>query len=242
MTQQATADKRKTAVVDDFFGAVFARLERWRPEFEAQLAKRFAASTQAVPLLTGAQLSDLVNVEANRILTEGTLPLYGAGFCASDAIVASGSPLAWWQGPDRAPLVASTFGAGQGAIDLRRLEWYRVPEATGRRHVAGPFVDYLCSNEITMTSAVPVKLNGQFAGVLCADVLVATLERELLPQLGAGVTLLSSAGRVVVSADPGFDTGDLFTVIDIAAGEREMPGARVLSAANSPFVIIDPVV
>ncbi|MBC9927913.1 MULTISPECIES: hypothetical protein [unclassified Leucobacter] len=236
MTQHDTAgETRGLVVVDAFFGAVFKQLERWRPELEAQLSARMAAGP-----LSGAQLSELVEDEANRLLQDDALPLYGAGFCASDAIVASGSPLSWWQGPDRSPLVASTFGVGQGAIDLRRLEWYRVPEATGQRHVAGPFVDYLCSNEITMTSAVPLTLDGVFAGVICADVLVATLERELLPQLGDGATLLSSAGRVIVSADPSCETGDLFTEIDIAGGERELAGARVESSSDSSFVIIAP--
>lgn len=235
MTQQTAEDARRLAIVDDFFGAVFERLERWRPELAAQLVQNMHGTA-----MSGQQLSDLVHEEANSILLEGELPLYGAGFCASDAIVSSGSPLSWWQGPDRTPLVASTFGVGQGAIDLRRLEWYRVPESTGKRHVAGPFVDYLCSNEITMTSAVPLEIDGRFAGVLCADVLVATLEDKLLPQLGAGATLLNSAGRVIVSADPGFNTGDLFTELDVAAGDRELAGARVITSPDSTFVIIEP--
>lgn len=236
MTQQTIAgDARRLAIVDNFFGAVFDRLERWRPQLEAQLAAQLAEGP-----ISGMQLSELVEGEANRVLTETELPLYGAGFCASDAIVTGGSPLSWWQGPEQSPLVASTFGLGQGAIDLRRLEWYRVPEATGERHVAGPFVDYLCSNQITMTSAVPLELDGRFAGVLCADVLVATLEQELLPRLGDGVTLLSAAGRVIVSADPEFETGDLFAQLDIATGERDLPGARVVASTNSPFLLIEP--
>ena len=55
-------------------------------------------------------------------------------------------------------LASSTFGPGQAAIDLHRLEWYRVPAATLERHIAGPFVDYLCSNEITLTASIPVCL------------------------------------------------------------------------------------
>jgi hypothetical protein len=232
MTHQTIADAQKIAIVDDFFDAVFHLLESWRPEIEAMLTERLASAPEGAGQITGAQLSDLVEEEAKRLLALGALPLYGAGFCASDALILSGSPLAWWQGADRAPLVASTFGIGQGAIDLRRLEWYRVPEATGKRHVAGPFVDYLCSNEITMTSAVPIEIDGRFAGVLCADVIVATLESELLPRLGAGVTLLNSAGRVIVSADPELETGDLFD-------RSSLPG-RAVTAEGSPFVLIEP--
>ena len=69
----------------------------------------------------------------------------------------------------------------RAAIDLERLEWFRVPAATGERHVAGPFVDCLCSNEVTLTASMPVFMDDAFVGVACADVLAADLEAEMLP-------------------------------------------------------------
>src|SRR5690606_19467320 len=111
---------------------------------------------------------------------------------------------------------SSTFGPGQAAIDLERLEWYRVPRKTGRGHVAGPFVDYLCSNEITLTSTLPVLVNDEFYGVACADVLVSTIEELLLPTIddAQGAALVNVNGRVVVSTDPDLDTGDRYEGLD----------------------------
>ena len=80
------------------------------------------------------------------------------------------------------------------------------------RDSAGPFVDYLCSNEITLTASIPVMIDGEFSGVLCADVLVASLEDLLLPLLQPldGAAIVNSSGRVVVSAHHSYETGDRF--------------------------------
>ena len=195
------------AQFDDFIDGIFAPLEAWLPRLQQQLAERLALGP-----ITGAGLTALVEAEAHALLESTDRPLYGAGFCAAETVVTEGNPLAWWQGPERALLASSTFGPGQAAIDLHRLEWYRVPAATLERHIAGPFVDYLCSNEITLTASIPVMLDGEFSGVLCADVLVASLEDLLLPLLQAldGAAVVNSSGRVVVSAHHGYETGDRF--------------------------------
>nr|WP_237465324.1 hypothetical protein [Leucobacter luti] len=194
---------RALARAETFFDGVFAPLEAWLPLLRQRLTGALADGP-----VTGAQLAALVEADAHAVLDTHDRPLYGAGYCASDEIVSEGNPLAWWQGAERSLLASSAFGPGQAAIDLVRLEWYRVPEATGERHVAGPFVDYLCSNEITVTSALPVALGADFVGVICADVLVSSLERALLPDLAGGVTLVNANGRVIVSSDPEWETGD----------------------------------
>ena len=224
-------------LVDAFFDGVFAPLERWLPELRGQLELALADGP-----IAGAQLAALVESGAHAILDTTDRPLYGAGFCASGRVVAEGNPLAWWQGPERALLASSTFGPGQAAIDLVRLEWYRVPEATGRRHVAGPFVDYLCSNEITITSALPLVVDGTFWGVVCADVLVASLEEALLPRIGelAEATLVNTSGRVVVSGDPGAETGDRYAGADPERGVASIAGDRVLPSRRYPFALVLP--
>jgi hypothetical protein len=205
--EQASQQAREQLIaqVDDFFDGVFAPLDEWLPRLQLLLAEKLTQGP-----LTGSQLCALIEPEAHAILESTDRPLYGAGYCATDHIVTEGNPLAWWQGPERSLLASSTFGPGQAAIDLERLEWYRVPAETGQRHVAGPFVDYLCSNEITLTASIPVLLDGEFSGVMCADVLVASLEDVLLPlvsELG-GAVIVNAHGRVVVSADPRYETGD----------------------------------
>ncbi|GAA2190242.1 cache domain-containing protein [Leucobacter alluvii] len=225
--------------VDDFFDGVFAPLDRWVPSLASALRRESEAGA-----LTGAQLAAIAKPGAHQVLDTEGRPLYGAGFCASEELVSEGNPLAWWQGPERALLASSTFGPGQAAIDLMRLEWYRVPEATGDRHVAGPFVDYLCSNEVTITSAVPVLVGGDFWGVVCADVLVSSLEDALLPVFVGhrGSTLVNANGRVVLSNDPDFETGDRYPGADPEGGlselDRSNVDVRVLSSQRYPFSLL----
>lgn len=220
--------------VDEFFDGVFAPLDAWLPRLGEQLRQQLRGGP-----MSGAQLAALVEPEAHAILDASDRPLYGAGYCASESVVSEGNPLAWWQGPERSLLASSTFGPGQAAIDLVRLEWYRVPLATGERHVAGPFVDYLCSNEITITSSIPVMLDGGFAGVVCADVLVSSLEGVLLPSVAElpEATLVNAGGRVVVSSDPGYETGDRF-----AGGGLDSldDSVRVARSSRYPFALVAP--
>lgn len=220
--------------VDEFFDGVFAPLDAWLPRLSAQLHEHLRGGP-----MTGAQLAALVEADAHAILDHSERPLYGAGYCASETVVSEGNPLAWWQGPERSLLASSTFGPGQAAIDLVRLEWYRVPQATGERHVAGPFVDYLCSNEITVTSSIPVMLDGRFSGVVCADVLVSSLEGALLPSVGElpEATLVNASGRVVVSSDPECETGDRFAGGEVDALEGSV---RVARSSRYPFALVVP--
>lgn len=227
---------RALTQVEDFFDGVFAPLDEWLPRLQRQLASHRASGR-----LTGGQLAALVEPDAHAILDTIDRPVYGAGYCANDAIVGEGNPLAWWQGAERNLLASSTFGPGQAAIDLVRLEWYRVPEATGQRHIAGPFVDYLCSNEITITSTIPVVIEGEFAGVICADVLVSSLEDVLAPALAAGLTLVNASGRVVVSNDPDCETGDRYAGVRPETGVAALAGSRQLvGSARYPFSLIAP--
>lgn len=222
--------------IDDFFDGVIAPLDAWLPELETALRTALADGP-----ISGAQLTAITQTRAHGILAQTERPLYGAGYCASAAVVNEGNPLAWWQGEERSLLASSTFGPGQAAIDLERLEWYRVPQETGLRHVAGPFVDYLCSNEITLTSAVPLIVDGVFWGVACADVLVSSLERAMLSDLAdvPNVTLVNSGGRVVISSDPDFDTGQRYVgagVADDAAGSD----VSVVRSERYPFSLVVP--
>lgn len=243
MTQDKAQDvdalRETLGSVDAFFDGVFAPLERWLPTLESELGHALSDGR-----ITGTQVANLVEAGAHVILEATERPLYGAGFCASEAIVSEGNPLAWWQGADRSLLATSTFGPGQAAIDLVRLEWYRVPERTGERHVAGPFVDYLCSNEITLTSALPVHVDGEFLGVACADVLVHSLEGAMLSDLrvAENVTLVNAGGRVVISTDPDYETGDRYSGIGADSGIAALgEDVRVVTSEKYPFSLVMPV-
>jgi hypothetical protein len=141
----------------------------------------------------------------------------GSGLVADPDLI-DGAPwhLLWWTaGPDRsiAPLQVVSDPARDGFRDYTLLEWWAAPRRTGRPHITGPYVDYLCTDAYTLTFTVPVhRPDGSMAAVVGSDVYVARAERLLLPALRAGgrpATVLNSAGRVVVSSHSGHATGAL---------------------------------
>jgi len=138
--------------------------------------------------------------------------VYGAGFIAAIGLLTDERHhLSWWQGEEPKRLLLAAQSVNKEHIDYSELEWFRVPMETGRGHVAGPYVDYLCSDEYTITVAAPVHIDTVFVGVAGLDLLIDSIERQLLPQLaelGDKVTVINSVGRVVVSTDPHHAAGD----------------------------------
>ncbi|GGN62439.1 hypothetical protein GCM10010112_20580 [Actinoplanes lobatus] len=120
--------------------------------------------------------------------------------------LADGRPgLEWWMGsPERRSQLALDLDpASDTFVDVGRQPWYSVPRATGRRHVTGPYVDYVCAEQYALTFTVPVTDHGTFAGIAGADVFVGDFERALRPALravGTPVALVNTHGRVVAGS------------------------------------------
>ena len=211
-----TVDDTVTAVTA-IFGAVFARIEGWRSRIEQLIADAEGQVTTAeVDALAG-------NLVATDLGLPGALVI-GAGFVAAPRFLTDTDwHLAWWLG------ASNTFGLGTAKPALRRLEavedesndsfrdytnleWWRVPVRTGEPHITGPYVDYLCTDDYTLTLTMPVRYDGELVGVVGADLYVTDIERMLLPRLrdlGGLATVVNSAGRVVVSTDPHRAPGSL---------------------------------
>lgn len=206
-TTTTTAPPDAAQIVEEYFGSPIRSLQAWIDPCAAELSKLAAAGS-----LNRARLDAVVEPYASRTLALPDVPVYGAGFIAAiDLLSDAQSHLAWWQGEDRRKLVLASQSVNKEHIDYRELEWYRVPMSTLLPHVAGPYVDYLCSDEYTITIAVPVISEGAALGVAGLDLLVSEVERELTPRfaaLGQQVTLTNGVGRVVVSTDPRCATGD----------------------------------
>ncbi len=205
----STQDTLESAahLVREYFLEPIRTLEGWVGTLAQALEK-----TRATGALTRAKLDTIVEPHAIRTLALPSVPVYGAGFIAAiDLLSDARNYLAWWQGADQRQLVLASQSVNKEHIDYSELEWYRVPLATGLPHVAGPYVDYLCSDEYTITVAVPVRIGTEFAGVAGLDLLIDAVERDLVPRLralGAEVTLVNGVGRVIVSTDPQWATGD----------------------------------
>jgi hypothetical protein len=108
--------------------------------------------------------------------------------------------LEWWWRTTTGTLAALRVNLDPQApdfFDYALTDWYAIPARTGTASVAGPYVDYVCTNEYTVTLSHPVVVGGQMLGVAAADVLVSSLERFLMPDL------LHRPGEVVVTNDNG---------------------------------------
>lgn len=177
----------------------------------AQLQEQLAA----VCAVEGVGAADVTEVALP--LTRDMLarhPLYGGGFVAAPGFLADRHLyLGWWQGDDQALLAQRAAPSTGDPFDYSRMEWYRTPVATGRRHITGPFVDYVCCDEYILTATAPVVINGRAAGVVGADTLLETFEALMLPVFRtAGATLVNHYRRVVISADPRIPAGRLIDV------------------------------
>jgi hypothetical protein len=106
------------------------------------------------------------------------------------------------------------------------MEWFRVPRDEARRMVGGPYFDYRGADRFALTFAIPVAVDGVFAGVAGADVALAHLEAELLPVLRrvpSRAALLNHERRVVTANTPYFVTGARVRLDDPAASVQVLP-------------------
>ena len=178
--------------VTDLFEGLFADIEQVRIALEHRLRHG--------PVDAAAALA-AVGPPARALLDHGLA--LGAGYVAGrDALTDRTLYLAWWQGEEQQLLGEADSPASGDPFDYTRREWFRVPSESGRRHITGPYVDYVCTDEYVVTSTVPLVVDGIGYGVVGADVLAETLEDRLLPAVHrSGVTLVGEHGRVIVSSD-----------------------------------------
>jgi len=204
--------------VEQHFHRVFEELAQW----QAALGELFTAGPVSAAMATAAIATRVIP------FLDGPHHLVGAGFVAArDALSDKALFLAWWQGDDRRLLAEPRLNATE-TFDYTRRPWFTNPEATGQRHITGPYVDFVCTDEYTVTATAPVTVGGRMVGVVGADTLVETLEDLLLPDLRlAGATLVNEHGRAVVSADP-----------HVGPGDRVNGGRETLACAGLPLAVV----
>ena len=163
-------------------------------------------------------ISDVLGAYPDFVAGCGVIPIQG---------LLDDSPywMEWfWSVPDREPeaLRVNLEPLAPDFFDYTTADWFVTPERTRKRHIAGPYVDYVCTNEYATTLALPVEVRGEFVGIVALDVTVSGWERRILPVLraiGAPVTLANASGRVIASTSPGRSPGGR---LDAAANARGM--------------------
>jgi len=183
-------------VVESVVGDAFALADRIGAEAEAVFTRQTTVRR--------ADLGGVVEL-AQPALEDPAGRIQGAGFVAAiDALADSRWWLEWFMLSNGTTerLIVDTDPRGENFYDYESLPWYDVPQRTGRRHITGPYVDYLCTDDYTLTFTVPVVVRDKFVGVAGADVRVFTFEKAILPCLRAThrkVAIVNDQGRIVTS-------------------------------------------
>ena len=139
--------------------------------------------------------------------------------------------LAWWQGEDLTLLAERGVPLGHHVFDYTRHEWFQTPLTTGERHVTGPYVDYVCTDEYVLTATVPVLVDGRMAGVAGADTRLETFEELMRSSLTGDVVLVNGHDRCVVAADPLLTSADYLRALGRAGAYAGSGDAPALSRA-----------
>jgi hypothetical protein len=243
MTTIATRSHAEVAAhVAATIDGIFAMIDAWRDHLETKL--------QTDAALTAAHVDPLVEAFAVPAVSGETL-LTGAGFVATPGVLSDAEwHLAWWLGGTGRPLrrLATIDDPSHDQFrDYTALEWWRVPTTTGGRHLTGPYVDYLCTDDYTVTITTPVRVGGEIVGVVGADALVDRLERTLLPAMRTGrtpATLVNASGRVVTSTDARREPGSILRadgLVDAirraASGPVPVAGGAVLACGDTSLAL-----
>jgi hypothetical protein len=235
------------ALIAATFDGIFATIDDWRDLVEEHLDSGAPLTAEALDPL----------VESFAVPALGGDPLItGAGFVAAPGVLQDASwHLAWWLGGSGAAvrrLATIDDPAHEQFRDYTALEWWRVPARTGGRHLTGPYVDYVCTDDYTVTITTPVRLDGQMIGVVGTDALVDRLERELLPILRSGgglETIVNASGRVVTSTDARREPGSILRLDGIAealaavragaaSAQSLAHGATALACGDTSLVLV----
>jgi len=246
MTATATRSAADVAIhVATTIDEIFATIDGWRALLETRLTTDASLNAIAV--------DPLVESFAARAVGGQTL-LTGAGFVATPGVLADAEwHLAWWLGAPNTPvrrLATIDDPAHDQFRDYTALEWFRVPVATGTRHLTGPYVDYVCTDDYTVTITTPVIVAGRMIGVVGADALVDRLERALLPVLRSGhgpATVVNASGRVVTSTDARREPGSILRLPGLAEALASLAhggaaplegGAGVLACGDTSLALV----
>ncbi len=180
-------------------------------------------------------------------LKGGAGPILGTGVVFAPGALA-GAPrwLEWrWkpEGEDPVALEASLDPGDVRFYDYERVDWFTVPRDTGKRFIAGPFIDYGCTDRHVFTLTMPIVVAGQFLGVAGADVAVERIEElaaSLLQAIPVEAALVNRRGRVIASNTLGLLPGTLWDEVGPAGrpGWEVREGATVLSDEGLSWAVV----
>ncbi len=218
--------------IENMLASIFGRVSHWAEEFVPRAQGEIAEASQVDDIVEWIVAPELADSEA----------ILGAGFvCEPGLLTDKPWHLAWWLSPHNGVRLAGRQGYLRALTvvdnpqavefhDYTRLEWWRVPAHEGVPHLTGPYVDYLCTDELTLTLTLPVRVGGEFVGVFGADLSVSTLEALIDPiwsaDPGTPLLLVNSEGRIVASNSVLYEASALMADAHARALLSEPGGGR----------------
>lgn len=222
-------------------------------------ADRFAEAERLAALVTPAlataspRRADLgIDEDCRDLLELSDPPLAGAGVVVAPHVLGD-EPycLQWWlAGPDERTGAATLLAADMDPAsvtfrDYTSLAWFAEPARTFEPCVTGPYVDYLCTDQYTLTFTVPLVAGDRFLGVAGVDVLARWCEQHLLTVLDPHPATSDDAsqndgvvvnrnGRVLACPSGAWVTGDLVRDLD-------GPDWHTTACPGTPFRVARPV-
>jgi DNA-binding FadR family transcriptional regulator len=194
-------------VIEDL-GTIFGELEG--------LGREFAGLVDGRPEALGVEDLGALRDAIFAILAASGDLVSGAGVVVRPGLLGDAERwLEWWSattlGARPEPLRVNLDPTAPDFYDYLTNDWFTTPQDTLEPTMSGPFVDHACTNMYAVTLSVPVIAAGDFIGVAAADVLVASLERKVMPALlrfPAPAALTTGEGRVIASNCPSVLSGE----------------------------------
>ncbi len=154
--------------------------------------------------------------------------LNGSGFITAPGVLSDRDLyLEWWIRNDDPvqfyPLRVDLDPDSANFYNYETMAWFALPRDTGKSVVVGPYVDLNGVDMYILTFSQPVMHEGEFCGIVGADVPVYSFERWVLRplmKLPNDTVLIGQEGRIIAANTADWPIGTLAPSLVGAGGER----------------------
>ena len=159
------------------------------------------------------RIKDSILSTADNLLTATPL-ISGVGFVTYNEDISHSWKVAWLYRPDglRIPNRICLNKASQSLLDYPTFLWFNKVKAFAKGYLHGPYVDYICNANYTLTYLYPVYLDQQLVGIAATDIRVAQIEqiiRETLASHRTALVISTLDGRILFSNHDQYRVGEL---------------------------------
>lgn len=204
--------------IHDYFQHYIDLLEQWESD----------TSHQAINTVMTKPIFDTLAESKIHPLLAADRTVIGAGLIPSpDFLPDAPWHSSWWvshwaqqQGakPSIQRLRISDNPQSSAFYDFTTQEWWSRPRASLAPHITGPYADYICSHNFSLTISHPLRINRHFAGIAGIDLSAAEVEgpmENLLFTMERQAAIISNGQKVIASTNNALLCGDVVRDISL---------------------------